>query len=1150
LASAVAQPTVTETQRGSTGLSGTFTVDHEDPDGPRTARFNEPAARLERKLEEMSTVDDVRVEQREYPRDSAGGWGSVAVADGTAGGYMWEVRFLKVPGAYAGFTFPPGTGNVDAIVPDGSGLSGTGASVVTRTVADGAQELGGTFALVFGGQRTESLSYTSDDVAVGAALADLSNIGVASASFEHLTGQRISGVTATVNRDAATAILSGATDLSALMAPGEMLRLGGVDGVAGYGLPGTNGETLLDPPGGVSHRTWATSGAPVVGTDNELSGRVVAGREVRIDGDRYTVRRNGAEVQELVVSAAADINVTAADPFFALAFTHSGLTGTTECLGLGSTAAEMEAALAALPTVGDGAVVVTRVGRGTPGEPYVYSIYFEGSAVRGDVNLLEVDEDVCAAASPPDDAAAAVVVVTQGGVVAYQQLTLATESGYVSGGFYRLQYGNESTSGCLEWGAAAADVTAALTALPSLSGVAVADLTFNTTGLYLYPSAILPLDDGLTVAGRLRRGDMVRIDGADDLVVEDVAADGASVTFTTTFEAASHDAGAGKNATLLLVDAVQVARSGTGKPVVEVQTLTVTATAPVTPLEGQGFFRLSWRHDGQTALLTPCLEFGASADDVRAALNGFGLDLNGDGSVDDSDHDHIHVKRDGDASADWGYGYVYSFVFKGGAGPSTVLGNVAELAVTDVGGAAGCTDVGGVVAAVSSVTFNMTEGSEYVTPSADISGLLAPGDRVRLSDAADANRIYTVAVTDTNEPLRLTERFRCGDDGCSGNATAWRVADGVPRLLLETTVQGEASWTYDVYFVHPTLAEVPTLALADEGSYGACSGEWTEYGGMRYDAKVVEAAAGGSRSKLALMLRSTEDAGVPSDDAFYRLWWSYDGAYVPLPADKAGFAWNLTGEKMVEAFYNVLVAANVTDAAEQVTAERSGYLNASSAYGYTFEVTFSGAAVRGNSDVQLAFSRYDSEDTDAAVTYYPATVFSGTGDGGAIAFNVSEMAAANFSDTAIAVTYAGNYTFDLDGTFYNASGAIIDVVSTAASLNVSDLPLTVALPGYENISIVFETTAGLAVGDIYTLLASKSDPLPYGAEVEAQLTSGTEAVRQLTLDRPYAGPGTGARDAYLVPQRFLVRSPQTEVQSITVKNELSAMWSNGSPSYR
>lgn len=75
-----------------------------------------------------------------------------------------------MPGTFKGKTFPPGTGNVDAIVPSASSLSGALATVTTTTLSNGADEMGGRFALSFGGEVAESLLYTADESSVEAAI--------------------------------------------------------------------------------------------------------------------------------------------------------------------------------------------------------------------------------------------------------------------------------------------------------------------------------------------------------------------------------------------------------------------------------------------------------------------------------------------------------------------------------------------------------------------------------------------------------------------------------------------------------------------------------------------------------------------------------------------------------------------------------------------------------------------------------------------------------------------------------------------------------------------------------------------------------------------------------------------------------------------
>lgn len=285
-------------------------------------------------------------------------------------------------------------------------------------------------------------------------------------------------------------------------------------------------------------------------------------------------------------------------------------------------------------------------------------------------------------------AVAYVTTVRQGGRVEHQRLTLATEAGYVLGDYFRLQYAGSApdTTDCLEWGASAADMSAALSALPSIEDTGtVLPFDFNTAGKDINPSATLSLASGF-VDGHLKRGDVIRVVGANDgdnaeFTVKSISADGTSVTLETTFRAATGAGDASVAVTRVVPDAVTVARSGTGKSVTEVQRIVVTATSEVVPLTGQGLFRLRWAHDGDEKTTASCLEFGAEAAEVQDALEALLYDLDGSGALDDSDKGHVLVTREGDASAASGFGYEYTFEFKGLAGVSTVVGNVEQLEV-------------------------------------------------------------------------------------------------------------------------------------------------------------------------------------------------------------------------------------------------------------------------------------------------------------------------------------------------------------------------------------------------------------------------------------------------------------------------------------
>lgn len=406
----------------------------------------------------------------------------------------------------------------------------------------------------------------------------------------------------------------------------------------------------------------------------------------------------GTEIQ--AITLAADESVSS--DFWQLSLVHSGLSGETGCLPYDATAEDVDEAVESLAAVDSGGVVVTRRGSGIHGDPYIHSIYFEGDTTAGDVNEVAVNTTACiaSAGAEPENFVAYVTTVQQGGRVERQTLTLATEAGYILGDYFRLAYNVSSSAAgeddsyaatdCLEWGAPATDIAGALSAMPALGEIPLSPdvLSLNTTGMDIFPSTNVQLSDGMFVDGRLKRGDVIHVEGSyggDDTehVIESVSADGLSINFESSYRAASGTGGQETgNVTRVIPDSVVVARSGTGKSVTEVQRVVITAPSEVTPLENQGFFRLQWAHDGQEQM-TDCLEFGAEASTVQEALDALGYDLDGSGtSFEEGDEGHIIVTREGDATSSSGYGYEYTFEFRGIAGVSTVVGNVEQLEVS------------------------------------------------------------------------------------------------------------------------------------------------------------------------------------------------------------------------------------------------------------------------------------------------------------------------------------------------------------------------------------------------------------------------------------------------------------------------------------
>lgn len=71
-----------------------------------------------------------------------------------------------------------------------------------------------------------------------------------------------------------------------------------------------------------------------------------------------------------------------------------------------------------------------------------------------------------------------------------------------------------------------------------------------------------------------------------------------------------------------------------------------------------------------------------------------------------------------------------------------------------------------------------------------------------------------MALADGEEAFTLTEAF----DGVDTEYAAVSIiGDGVPQFYVETVADGQAAWTYDIFFAGPHLANTPQLTVFDEG---------------------------------------------------------------------------------------------------------------------------------------------------------------------------------------------------------------------------------------------------------------------------------------------------------------------------------------------
>lgn len=483
--------TVTQTTPGSDGLSGSFLIDFHSTMGPRQVSFDESEDQLQRKLNELNTIGRVIVKRLEYPSTATGcldstcsaGWDNQPVDNpGTRGGYRWRIRFMKVTGEYGGVTFPSGSGNVGSLSVSASSLAGNENSVDVSTNVAGSDPITGSFALNTSTHATPLLPYSSSADSVKQGIESMDLFGEVDVVQNYLVNQLIPNAVATVSKDGLTASITGIDDIRQFIAPGNIIRFG-TQSVNNLG--GTNGDNPLTSVLSTSTVQVAAL-SPVVIANPATTKLLFPGMQLRIDGLVYDVQRSGQEVQTVTVTRPTASWATTVIPnYFSLQVTRGGATAATLCLAFNQDYATVETNLiTALQSLGyttqtndiqvtrSGPVTVTSVANGQQ-TGYVYSIYFQGDDVAGDVSQLRVGFSGCTATIT--GAQVVIDTVKHGGDIGHQLLLLATDSGQVvdTTGYFTLTL-NGHTTGCLTWGISETDLETQLEMILNAGDVLVA----------------------------------------------------------------------------------------------------------------------------------------------------------------------------------------------------------------------------------------------------------------------------------------------------------------------------------------------------------------------------------------------------------------------------------------------------------------------------------------------------------------------------------------------------------------------------------------------------------------------------------------------------------------------------------------------------
>ncbi|KAL7440180.1 hypothetical protein ACHAXH_004154 [Discostella pseudostelligera] len=821
----IADVVVHELIKGSAGLSGVFSLNYQSG-GFRAFSFDETPQRMKRKLEEMSTIGSVFVTRNCYPSCSKGGWGGLAVAPGTLGGYEWKIYFLKNRGSNSGFTFPPGSGLIHPPVIDHTLLFGKDANVAMERISEGSGPFAGSFTLVINSEKTESIPYNADSSAIELAINELQSVGDVSVESKTLMAHIIPGITASVLTDGTVALINGG-DLREHFAPGDMFRLGGSTNVEGADFVGSAALISLSPVLSnvqLEHRT-----------------HLHLGETIRIAADNYIIMKNGVEVQQLTVHRAVGVDDSV---FYQLRVKIQDEVETTQCLTFNASASDVESALNMLPVLlSRGGVFVTRtdISTGFVGDAHIYKVYFSGEQLVRDVD--EMVPERCDVGVPVEvdstNSHIHVRTLVQGGKTEHQRITLSSDSGNTKESpAFRLTIGDASgkswNSPCFAWGVPSLDIASIIDVDLFTSSSLVID-NISQTGNRQYS-----IGSPSFIEGVIRVGDYVNPGKRCPGNVISINGDGKSFLI----ESSGCTSIPGDN--LFVGNDVGIVDSFTdnGASASELTVVTVFSSSGAIDSD-EGLYKINVEFEG-ISRVTSCLPYGVSALKVQHEVGSL-FDYNRDGVIDTSDEDHVTVSRKGDGSSSFGNGFSYEFLSKGSSssiGPSAVLGsNAPRFSVIDVGADGGCVDYGVEDAFVTNLA-STTDESNTISLGLDSAMFVTAGARLRASSSLLPSKVYTVDYTsDDGATLVLTENF----DGAttSGTTTLHLIRGGNPQFDVSVTRKGSDEYVYDIFFIgsHWTNSPEITLNTFDDGVCSLSGSDLT--GGMNRDFRIKTMVDGG-----------------------------------------------------------------------------------------------------------------------------------------------------------------------------------------------------------------------------------------------------------------------------------------------------------------
>jgi len=1142
----ILNPVVTESMKGSTGISGRFYVDLHSPDGPRLVEFNEPPIKLKRKLQQFTTIENVLVTQSQYPSSKTGGWGAVKVDDGALGGLEFQVYFLRNPGTFNGFSFPPGSGNIDPLtvtyntdptITNMELLAGTKVAVQTVTYTDGSTPIDGSFTLALQGASTGPLAYNQQPLEAKYLLEALPTVGEVSTGSNYRFMQAIPGIVVSALRDSDTLLVEYTTttnatcgdysqcpwDLRQFLAPGDLIRVGGLDSSAS--ATSQRAQTAID--GAPFFDVLAVDPQSPLFTPQSASNprRIYPQEILRVGGDNYTVVKTGMEIQTISISCPDAISACGN---FQLNFLYNGISATTACFGRAAngdmpSAATIDYFLEKLTNINKGDIYVSR-STSLDLMSYVYTVYFEGTNVAGDTpQLTYSDCAISGSGASPGTGSVSVFTVVHGGFTTTQTIRVNTEAGYIAGPLFNLVSSSYLT-GCVGFGDSAAAVQSTMLGVTQLTDQLLPFTIKSTIGSYLYEASS-------SVYGILNVGDILHI-------VSDV-----KYAFTTTVtvvqiqskgksfigSVADTVANTAGIAYLYHPEAVQVSRTGTGNSTATVLSITSTADAAV-PADVVGYYRLRLIMNGVEKQSSTCLKHHATAGDMQTFINNMGFDFTGDGFVNASDYDHIVVSRSGDGSYASGYGYTYTLTFSGpllGTGRSTVLGNSKPFVQVINMGYPACSELANsLTLSPLQITRNSWKNLTTLVATGSTLGYLQPGDRIQIPGSSTPSKIYKVIGTGLKTNVASdTFVVDVPVDLINGNTpqltdklNVYKVTGGVPVYTVEKRVEGEDSYTYNLYFSGKHLSSVPVLNTE------ICNG-FAQFNSMRYGADVTVSLDGGSIESLLVSMTSPLPMPIVVTDLYWKF--VYDGINI-ISLNGAAFPWG-AAEADVSTALNAYFNNNNLAV---VSVSRSGFGTEEEQYGFKYAITFSSL-----SDLtavgQLPLLSVLTNGSIASPQFYPAVYANSTEP----AYDVNDLVTSGSflgpRDYLYVVEIVQNSSF----IWYE-----IGTAGTAGSrdknklLNftiVQNKPYTLS----QGVVITFSSASPHRIGSMWQFVAVQTPRVmaPGASITTTVVRSGNPKVPQITLDKGYQGEASSTVDSFNVPPVFAVADQSVPSMHWTTK---------------